>query len=62
MKLVDETEASRMLGTSVRTLQKWRYRGGGPPFVKLGRLVRYDVEDLTEWVEARKLASTSEVS
>ena len=48
-KLIDEKQAAALLQLSVKCLQGWRYRGGGPKFLKLGRLVRYtmsDVEDL----------------
>ena len=35
-------EAADFLGISPRTLEAWRVRGGGPPFVKIGaRAVRY---------------------
>ncbi|WP_315701859.1 MULTISPECIES: helix-turn-helix domain-containing protein [unclassified Bradyrhizobium] len=36
-----EMQAATFLGVSVRTLQGWRSRGGGPAFVRCGRLVRY---------------------
>lgn len=40
-------EAARYLTISPRTLEDWRYRGGGgPPFRLLGRSVRYAVSDL----------------
>jgi excisionase family DNA binding protein len=57
--LVDETEAAEMLGLSKRTLQAWRVRGGGPPFLKLGRLVRYDTTSLWDWVTAHVAHNTS---
>ena len=37
----NELQAAIFLGVSVRTLQAWRVRGGGPPYVKIGRIVRY---------------------
>jgi len=41
------------------TLANWRTYGRGPAYVRLGRLVRYQVEDLEEWIE-RKTVRTSE--
>ena len=59
--LIDETEAADRLGFSIRALQNWRHRGGGPRFVKVsGRSVRYRIRDLNEWVEERIRRSTSE--
>jgi hypothetical protein len=42
------------------TLAKLRMRGGGPPFVKIGRSVRYPVRAGLEWMAARTRRSTSE--
>ncbi|WP_432450264.1 helix-turn-helix transcriptional regulator [Aliiroseovarius marinus] len=60
-QLMDEREAASILCYSVRALQNWRHRGGGPKFVKVSaRSVRYRRRDLLEWVEARIVANTSE--
>ncbi len=46
-------EAAERLGTSVATLDRWRYVGEGPAFVKLGpRQVRYLDSDLDAFIEA----------
>ncbi|WP_428521991.1 helix-turn-helix transcriptional regulator [Roseibium sp.] len=57
--LLNETKAAEYLGLSVRTLQAWRVRGGGPTFVKAGRAVRYRPDDLNAWINERMAASTS---
>lgn len=60
-QLLDERGAADILCYSVRALQNWRYRGGGPRFVKVsGRSVRYRRRDLLAWIDARTVASTSE--
>ncbi len=46
--LMDEADLAELLEISVRTLQKWRHEGGGPRYVKLGRMVRYDWEDVMD--------------
>jgi len=38
------------LGVSVSTIYSWNSSGYGPPFVKLGNLVRYTYEDVEIWL------------
>ena len=52
--LLTTQEAAAWLGLSPATLKKYRVAGGGPPFHKLGRAVRYDVADLRDWANARR--------
>ena len=58
--LQDESAISKLLDCEVKTLQAWRCRGGGPPFIRVGRLVRYRPQDVEAWIESRRVASTSE--
>lgn len=60
-RLIDEIEAARFLGYSVRTLQNWRVRGGGPKFVKVSaRSVRYCRRDLINWSISKTVDNTSQ--
>ncbi len=59
-KRVDTVGAAKFIGVSRRTLEKWRYVGGGPPYLKLGRRVLYSMSDLEVWVKGRERFSTSE--
>lgn len=60
-RLINETEAAGFIGYTIRALQGWRLRGGGPRFVKVsGRSIRYRRRDLIAWAEARLKSSTSE--
>lgn len=60
-QLFDEMQAGRLLRVSRRTLQGWRLKGGGPPFVRLGpRCIRYRRADLEEFIAQRLRRSTSE--
>jgi len=60
--LVDEKVAAQFLCYSVRALQNWRSRGGGPKFIKVSaRSVRYRRRDLLDWIEARTVANTSQL-
>lgn len=36
---------------SARTLQRWRFVGIGPKFLKLGRMVRYRRSDLDAYID-----------
>ncbi len=49
--------ASALTGISKRTLVNYRVRDdGGPPFYRVGGLVRYKVAELRAWVEAGRVA------
>lgn len=49
-RLLTETEAADFLGFSTKTLQKRRWLRQPPKFVKLGRSIRYRIEDLESYV------------
>lgn len=60
-RLMNENEAAIFVGYSVRALQGWRVKGGGPKFIKVSsRSIRYCRRDLIEWAEAHRKSSTSE--
>ncbi|MGX7345436.1 helix-turn-helix domain-containing protein [Acetobacter pasteurianus] len=44
-------EAAELIGVSVRTLEKYRCTGGGPPFLKVGSRVLYLREDVEAWLQ-----------
>ena len=52
-RLLRPHELSELLGVPVGTLANWRSARTGPPFVKVGRHVRYRTSDVDEWVAAR---------
>ena len=53
-------EAARFTGVPTRTLERWRYEGVGPPFLKLNALVRYDTRALERWMQARAQTTTGD--
>jgi Helix-turn-helix domain len=61
MVLCDEHEAARILGKQVSTLRTERVKGGGLPYCKLGRNVRYRMSDIQAYIEAGMRDSTSQV-
>lgn len=53
-------ETAQRLGISRSYLDHARCRGDGPPFVRIGRAVRYRWGAVVEWAEAHAKRSTSE--
>jgi predicted DNA-binding transcriptional regulator AlpA len=51
--LIDEKQLCAELGISSVTATKWRAKAAGPPFIKIGRLVRYRRADVEAWLAAR---------
>ncbi len=49
---VNEKEAARITGFSVKTLQNRRYLRLPPTFLKVGRLIRYRISDLQSFLES----------
>ncbi len=60
--LMTGRQAAAYLGVAEQTLRKSRISGNGPKYRKIGRLVRYAVEDLAEYVEQARRSSTSQVA
>ena len=54
------SEAAKRLNFSESTLEKMRITGRGPRFIRMGRIVRYDDEDLDAYVHAGRRTRTSE--
>ncbi|MBP1065312.1 choline dehydrogenase-like flavoprotein [Bradyrhizobium japonicum] len=55
---LDTEGAAAYTGLRAGYLAKLRTIGGGPTFIKMGA-VRYDPDDLDEWLESRKRISTA---
>ena len=49
---VNEKEAARITGFSVKTLQNRRYLRLPPTCLKVGRLIRYRISDLQSFLES----------
>jgi excisionase family DNA binding protein len=50
------SELAERLAVPVPTLYSWNSKGIGPPFLKLGRHVRYRLEDVEQWEKSRLAA------
>ncbi len=60
-QLLTTRDAARVLGMRPSALENWRWKGGGPPFVRVtARAIRYRREDLKRFIEQRLRRSTSD--
>ncbi len=48
--LLTESQVSEKLQVSLACLRRWRLRGEGPQYIKVGPLVRYRPEDVDGWL------------
>jgi len=59
-KLLNTAEAAAILHMSKAWVIKTRWAGGGPRFLKLGKSVRYNPVDLSDYISTLKRFHTSE--
>lgn len=60
--IFDTQSAAAYLCLSKPTLERFRLRGDGPVFAKIGKCVRYRKIDLDAWVATRLVKSTSQAA
>ena len=65
-ELLTNEQAADLLAIKPNTLEGWRCKGKGPPFIKLGNHpsspIRYQRSRLMAWVDANTHNSTSSCS
>lgn len=60
--LLNEHAAAAFLGYTIRALQNWRRRGGGPRYVKISeKSIRYQPRDLQAWIDLKVCADIAVV-
>jgi predicted DNA-binding transcriptional regulator AlpA len=52
---INENQVAQITGRALSTLRNERSKGQGIPYIKLGRSVRYDLQDVIEFMEAHKI-------
>ena len=57
---LNQTELAARWTISARTLERWRWTGDGPAFLKIGGRVVYRLEDVLAEQQARQRRSTAE--
>lgn len=55
--LLTEDEVSKLFNINKHTLQRERFNGTGIPYVKLGRRVRYKIEDIQKYIERNTIGN-----
>jgi predicted DNA-binding transcriptional regulator AlpA len=53
-QFLTQNELAELLRLPERTLEDWRLTHTGPPYLKLGRHVRYDVQDVLAWAKEHR--------
>jgi predicted DNA-binding transcriptional regulator AlpA len=54
-KALDEKQTARIMGVAVQTLRNWRHQRKGPSYIKMGRSVRYQLNDIQEYLDKWKI-------
>lgn len=52
-QVLTQKQAASMLGISPATMQMWRWQNIGPRYLKLGRLVRYRLQDIEAYLASK---------
>ena len=58
--LLSSEQAAGLLGLAPSTLAKGRVTGNSPPYLKLGRAVRYRKPDVLAWARRRQCRNTGQ--
>ena len=53
-------ETAKILKVSESWLAKARVRGDGPPFIRVGRSIRYTLAALLQWMKSKQRTSTTD--
>ena len=57
---VSPEDAARRIGWKASTLANARWKGSGPPYLKIGGRVRYRLCDIAEYLDRQTRTSTSD--
>jgi excisionase family DNA binding protein len=49
-QLFTDVEVARYLTVSVFTVRRWRIKGGGPRWIRIGSSIRYHIADLHAYI------------
>lgn len=61
-KLLGTVDAAPYAGAEPKTMENWRSKGFGPKFIKVGRKVLYDPDDIEAWRNENRCSSTSQAA
>jgi len=57
-QLLTAADLSALIRVKEETLERWRMRKQGPPYIKLGKLVRYARSDVAEWLQSGRVTGS----
>lgn len=58
--LLYEAQAAKLLAVSPAWLQRKRWEGEGPAYVRHGRAIRYEQSAIDAWIDAHRIAPMGE--
>ena len=53
VRLLSAQELSDFLQVPVKTIYRWRRQGDGPKAMRVGRYLRFDLDEVWAWLEER---------
>jgi hypothetical protein len=59
LTLFDQKTVANVLGISPAKLERDRWIGGGIPYLKIGRAIRYSKRDVVDWLAKRSIKANS---
>ena len=57
-QFVKDKDVHQLFGLGLSTLRNYRHLGKGPPYVKVGRAVLYELNDVLAWLNAHKIQTS----
>jgi len=61
-RYLNEVQVAEMTGRALSTLRNERFSRCGIPYIKIGRSVRYSLQDVVQYMEAHKILTTIQES
>jgi len=52
---ITEKKVSELTGLAVQTLRNWRHLSKGPAYSKIGRAIRYSLDDIRDYFRQRRV-------
>ena len=55
IKYLNEKQVSEMTGRALSTLRNERFLGKGMPYIKIGKSVRYRLDEVVKFMESKRV-------
>jgi hypothetical protein len=55
LQLIDEKELSRITRRALSTIRNDRHLGRGMPYIRIGRSIRYNLNDVQNYLKSRRV-------